>query len=83
MYDLHTILTRSPESIKDAIATVAAVVLHFLGASPTLLETAGVWIAFEKVLNLVYVKPVAEANALRAFEAVKRPLKAPSRITPK
>lgn len=64
MYRLGNVLTQSPEKVKVTVLAVGGVfVALFTDADPTLLETVGVGIAVERLLDLFYVAPQAKVNA--------------------
>jgi len=59
MYSLKNILTQSPEKVKVTILSVIGVVLALAtDIDPSLLETVGLGIAIERVLDLLYVAPI-------------------------
>lgn len=74
-YSLSNVLTQAPEKVKVTILAVLGVAFGLRGWEPSLLETTGVGIAIERVLDLFYVAPVRKAQdqdrALVAFENVK------------
>ena len=85
-YSLANVLTASPEKVKVTILAVGGVACALAGLQPTLLETVGVGIAVERLLDLFYVAPQVAANrddaALQAIDlgkqlAPRRPLRAP------
>lgn len=84
-YSLKNVMNQKPEMIKNAVTAVLVVIVFLLGRNPSLIEAAGVGLAIEKLLDLLYVEPIRQAEntkqALVAFdqirrEAVHRPLKA-------
>ncbi len=74
-YSLKNVMDRKPEMIKNTVTAVIVVFMYVLGKDPSLLETAGVGFAIEKVLDLFYVEPTRSAldtqQALVAFEKVR------------
>lgn len=63
MYSLRNVLTQSPEKVKVTVLAVLGVVAGLRGWDPDLLETVGVGIAIERLLDLFYVAPVRNAGA--------------------
>lgn len=89
-YSFKNVLTQSPEKVKVTILAVLGVVAGLRGWDPDLLETVGVGIAIERVLDLLYVAPVrragevearatAETEALKAIDLGKQLASAPRR----
>lgn len=76
MYDLKNVLNQSPEKVKVAVLAVGGVVCAMAGLDPSLIETVGVGIAVERVLDLLYVAPKQQANQeeqfLKALDMGKR-----------
>jgi hypothetical protein len=85
MYRFRNVLLQSPEKVKVAVLAVLGVVAGLRGWDPDLLETVGVGIAIERLLDLFYVAPVARANTeaetLKAIDLgqqlARRPLRSP------
>lgn len=69
MYSLRNVLTQSPEKVKVTILAVLGVLAGLRGWDPDLLETVGVGIAIERILDLFYVAPVRTAQAATAEQA--------------
>jgi hypothetical protein len=62
-YSFRNILTQSPEKVKVTVLAVLGVGLSFAHIDPSLLETVGVGIAIERLLDLFYVAPIKNAQA--------------------
>ena len=67
-YNLRNVLTQSPEKIKVTVLAVLGVVgAVIFNWEPDLLETVGVGIAVERLLDLFYVAPVQNADREKRF----------------
>lgn len=76
-YRFRAVLEQSPEKVKTAILSILGVTLGILDAagvwsmSPDLLETVGVGIALERLLDLFYVAPVNKAQDAVALQVLQ------------
>lgn len=68
-YSLSNVLTQSPEKVKLWLMSVLGVVAGVRGWDPSLLETVGVGFAIERTLDLIYVAPVRNAQAINVHQA--------------
>lgn len=77
-YSLKNVFTQSPEKVKVTILAVLGVAAGLRGWDPDLLETVGVGIAIERVLDLFYVAPVrtGQAEVVAAAQAEEKTEKA-------
>lgn len=71
MYKISNALTQTPEKVKVTLLAVGGVICALAGLEPTLLETVGVGIAVERLLDLFYVAPTNRAlQEGRTLEAI-------------
>lgn len=68
-YALSNVLTQSPEKVKLWFMSVLGIVAGIRGWDPSLLETVGVGFALERTLDLLYVAPVRNAQAINVQQA--------------
>lgn len=66
-YSLKNLLVQSPEEIKTAILAVITLICAALGLDPDLITTLGVGLVIERLLNLLYVKPVKRVQERAAL----------------